>query len=101
MLSVGMHYLDFSNRWLQVGQEAIVPFYLFHQPVILAIAFYAVGWETGILPKMLAVMLGAFVITSGIYVLLVRRVAPLRAAFGMKRRVRQPAPQAGEVLLAK
>jgi glucan biosynthesis protein C len=91
MLSVGMRYLDFSTKWLQVGQEAIVPFYVFHQPVIMAIAFYAVGWETGILPKMLAVMLGAFVVTSAIYVLLVRRVAPLREAFGMKAAVQPPA----------
>ena len=91
MLSVGMRYLDFTNKWLRYGQDAIVPFYVFHQPVIMAIAFYAVQWETGILPKMLAVMLGSFVVTSGIYVLLVRRVAPLRAAFGMKAAIRPPA----------
>jgi hypothetical protein len=57
----------------------------------MAIAFYAVQWETGILPKMLAVMLGSFVVTSGIYVLLVRRVTPLRDAFGMKAAVQPPA----------
>jgi glucan biosynthesis protein C len=78
-----------------------VPFYVFHQPVILAIAFYAVGWETGILRKMLAVMLGSFVVTSAIYILLVRRVAPLRTWFGMKALVKQPAAQPGEPALAR
>jgi glucan biosynthesis protein C len=101
MLAVGMRYLDYSNKWLQYGQEAIVPFYVFHQPVILTIAFYAVGWETGILPKMLAVMLGSFVVTSAIYILLVRHVAPLRTLFGMKRLVGQPAAQPGEPALAR
>jgi len=96
MLSIGMRYLDFSNKWLQYGQEAIVPFYVFHQPVILAIAFYAVRWETGILPKMSAVMLGSFVVTSGTYVLLVKRVAPLRDAFGMKAAVQPSATQPQE-----
>jgi hypothetical protein len=91
-----MRYLDFSNKWLQYGQEAIVPFYVFHEPVIFAIAFYAVRWETGVLPKMLAVMVGSFVVTSAIYVLLVRQVAPLRAAFGMKAAAQRRAVQAGE-----
>jgi surface polysaccharide O-acyltransferase-like enzyme len=91
ILSIGMRYLDFSNKWLQRGQKAIVPFYVLHQPLIFATAFYAVRWETGVLPKMLAVILGSFVVTSGIYVLLVRRVAPLRAAFGMKAAVQPPA----------
>jgi hypothetical protein len=95
-----MRYLDFSNKWLQYGQEAIVPFYVFHQPVILAIAFNVVGWETGMLPKMLAVILGSFVVTGAIYVLLVRRVAPLRDAFGMKAAVQPPAAPPQEITLA-
>jgi hypothetical protein len=38
MWFLGLLYLDISNRWLQYGQEAIVPFYIFHQPVIAAIS---------------------------------------------------------------
>jgi len=101
MLSVGMRYLDFSNKWLQYGQEAVVPFYVFHQPIIMAIAFYVVAWETGITLKMLVIILGSFAATIGIYALLVRRVAPLRAIFGMKPLVKQPATQPGDVLLAR
>jgi len=84
MLFIGMRFLDFSNKWLQYGQEAIVPFYVFHQPVIVVIAFYVVQWQAGVTVKMLAVVIGSFVVTLGIYELLVRRVAPLRALFGMK-----------------
>jgi len=84
MLSIGMRYLDFSNKVLRYGQEAIVPFYVFHQPVIMAVAFYVVQWETGVALKMLTVIACSFVLTLGIYELLVRRVAPLRSLFGMK-----------------
>jgi peptidoglycan/LPS O-acetylase OafA/YrhL len=84
MLFIGMRFLDFSNKWLQYGQEAIVPFYLLHQPVIIVIAFYVVQWQAGVTVKMLAVIVGSFVVTLGIYELLVRRIAPLRTLFGMK-----------------
>jgi glucan biosynthesis protein C len=86
MLYVGMRFLDFSNRWTRYGQEAILPFYALHQPAIYAIAFYVVQWQAGITVKMLAVVLASFIVTIGIYELLVRRLAPLRAVFGMKGR---------------
>ena len=85
MLYVGMRFLDFSNKWTRYGQEAILPFYVLHQPVIFAIAFYVVQWEAGVTVKMLAVTLGSFVVTAAGYELLIRRVASLRALFGMKR----------------
>ena len=84
MLYVGMRFLDFSNQWTRYGQQAVVPFYLLHQPVIVAIAFYVVQWQASVTVKMLVVMLASFVVTLGIYELLIRRVAPLRALFGMK-----------------
>ncbi len=87
MLYVGMRLLDFSNEWTRYGQEAILPFYVLHQPVIWAFAFYVVQWEAGVTVKMLTVTLASFVVTIGMYELLIRRVAPLRALFGMKRSV--------------
>jgi glucan biosynthesis protein C len=87
MLYVGMRFLDFSNAWTRYGQEAIVPFYLLHQPVIWAIAFYVVQWQAGVMVKMLTVVLASFAVTMGLYELLIRRVGPLRALFGMKRGV--------------
>jgi glucan biosynthesis protein C len=84
MLFVGMRFLDFSNKWTRYGQEAVLPFYVLHYPVLLTIAFYVVQWQAGVTVKMLAVTLGSFVVTLGIYQMLVRRVAPLRSLFGMK-----------------
>jgi hypothetical protein len=84
MLFIGMRYLDFSNKWLQYGQEAVLPFFLLHQPVIIAIAFYVVQWQAGIPVKLLTVVLGSFVATLAIYELVIGRIGPLRMLFGMK-----------------
>jgi peptidoglycan/LPS O-acetylase OafA/YrhL len=84
MLFIGMRYLDFSNNWLKYGQEAVLPFFLLHQPVIVAIAFYVVQWDAGIAVKLLTVVLGSFAVTLAIYELIIRRIGPLRVLFGMK-----------------
>jgi glucan biosynthesis protein C len=94
MLFVGMRFLDFSNKWTRYGQEAVVPFYVLHYPVLLIIAFYVVQWQAGVTVKMLAVTLASFAVTIGMYELLIRRVAPLRALFGMKLRPKAPAAEA-------
>jgi peptidoglycan/LPS O-acetylase OafA/YrhL len=84
MLFVGIRFLDFSNHWLQYGQEAILPFFLFHQPVIMGIAFFVVQWDAGIPLKLPLVVITSYVMTVGLYELLIRRNNWLRAIFGMK-----------------
>lgn len=86
MLSVGMRYLDVQIKWPQYGQEAVLPFFLLHQPVIVVIAFYGVQWHAGIPVKLLTVVISSFIGTLAIYELVVRRIGPLRVLFGMKAR---------------
>jgi peptidoglycan/LPS O-acetylase OafA/YrhL len=83
---VGMRFLDLSNRWLQYLRESSYPFFMVHQPVIIIIAFYVVQWEVALLIKLLVVVIGSFAISLGFYELLVRRINPVRALFGMKPR---------------
>jgi hypothetical protein len=91
-LHVGMRFLNFRNRWLAYGQEAILPFYLFHQPVIVVLAFYTVQWDLAtqfgagvdIVVKLLIVILSSFVVTVGLYEIVLRRLPPARALLGMK-----------------
>jgi glucan biosynthesis protein C len=83
-LYAGMRILDYRNKVLEYGQEAILPFYVFHQPVIFAIAFYVVQWDAGITLKLAVVLLGSFVITLSLHEFIVKRLKPLRALFGMK-----------------
>jgi peptidoglycan/LPS O-acetylase OafA/YrhL len=89
-----MRFLDTSNKWLQYSREASYPIFMIHQPVIIFIAFYAVQWDTStmlgagvdLLIKLLVVVIGSFAVSLGLYELLVRRINPVRALFGMKPR---------------
>jgi len=83
-LYIGMRFLDLRNKWLVYGQEAMMPFYLFHHPVIIVIAFYVVQWGADILMKLPVVVLGSFAFTLGIYELIIRRIKPGQVLFGMK-----------------
>jgi peptidoglycan/LPS O-acetylase OafA/YrhL len=86
MFYVGMQFLDTTNKWLLYSREATYPFFFLHQPVILFVAFYAVQWDASILVKFLVVVVGSFAVSLGLYELLVRRINPVRALFGMKPR---------------
>jgi surface polysaccharide O-acyltransferase-like enzyme len=88
MLYVGMRYLDFTNKWLVYGRETIVPFYLLHQPVIIAIACFVVQWDTGTTVKYLVVVLGSLLVTLSLVELVIKRIPLLRRLFGMKTRRR-------------
>jgi len=84
MLFIGMRFLDRCNRGLRYGQEAILPFFVIHQPVIIVIAFFIVQWNAGIWPKMLVVFVGSFLVSIGLVELLIKRVGTLRVMFCMK-----------------
>jgi peptidoglycan/LPS O-acetylase OafA/YrhL len=84
MMYVGMRYLDFTNKWLEYGGEMIMPFFLFHQPVIIVISYYVVQWDVNLWAKLLIVVLGSFLISVGLYELLFKRIRVLRRLFGMK-----------------
>jgi hypothetical protein len=83
---IGMRYLDFTDDRLRYGREASYPFFFLHQPVIIFIAFYAVQWDVPLLIKMMIVVIGSLALSLGLYDLLVRRIKPIRALFGMKPR---------------
>jgi peptidoglycan/LPS O-acetylase OafA/YrhL len=85
MLCIGMRYLDFTNRWLQYGQQRIMPFFLFHQPAIVVIAFYVVQWDVSLWVKLPVVVLGSFLVSLGLSEIL-RRFGPARVLLGMKSR---------------
>jgi hypothetical protein len=84
MLFIGMHFLNWRHKLLRYGQEAILPFFVVHHPVILIIAYFVVQWNTGLLLKLLVVALGAFAVSLGLYQFIIRRAGPLRIMFGMK-----------------
>jgi glucan biosynthesis protein C len=80
-------------RWQRVASyanQAVLPFYLLHEPVIVAVAWVVVRWPAPLLVKYLSVVAASFVLTLALYEGLVRRFQLSRFLFGMK-----PARQLG------
>jgi peptidoglycan/LPS O-acetylase OafA/YrhL len=88
LLGVGHALLNRPNRALRYANEGAYPFYLLHQTVIVVLAYTVVGWNVGLWPKYGAVLLGAFVLTLGLYELVVRRTNATRFLFGLKPKPR-------------
>ncbi len=83
-LFIGMRFLNWSHKLLRYGQEAILPFFVVHHPVILVIAYFVVQWNAALPIKLMVVALGAFAASLGLYQFIIRRVGPLKVMFGMK-----------------
>lgn len=84
ILGLGSRFLNSNNRFLAYANEAVLPFYILHQTVIIVIGFYVVQWNTGVGLKYLTISTTSFIAIMLIYELLVRRVNALRFLFGMK-----------------
>lgn len=85
-------HLRFSNRFLKYANDAVLPFYILHQMVILAIGFHVIRLDAPLWVQYLIIAAASFAVTMATYELLIRRSNVLRVLFGMKtlRRV-QPA----------
>ena len=88
MLSLGARYLNFNHKMLTYSNEAVLPFYLFHQTIILIVGFFVIRWNIGILPKFLIVTVISFSLILVLYALLVKPFNIVRFFFGMRPRKR-------------
>jgi hypothetical protein len=84
ILGLGRKLLNFENRFLRYTREAFYPFFIIHQPLMLAIGHYMYGWRAPILVQALVVG----VLTSAgmvlLYELCVRRTNITRFLFGLR-----------------
>ena len=85
LIIFGMRYLDYEDSWLKYCKQAVMPFYLIHHPVIIAIAYYVVQWDTSMIIKILSVICGSFVVTLGLFEFLIKRINLLANLLGIKK----------------
>lgn len=92
LLGIGRRFLNYSNKFLGYANEAVLPFYILHQPVILSIGYFVVQWTLPIIAKYFIIASTSFIAIMMLYELLVRRINVLRFLFGMrlKKPRRQP-----------
>ena len=62
----------------------MLPFYLLHEPVIVALAWIIVRWHAPILVKYPLLVAASFTATLALYELAVRRYRITRLLFGIK-----------------
>jgi len=91
ILSLGAKYLNFTNKTLVYSNEAVLPFFIFHQTIILIVGWFVIRWNIGILPKYLIIAVVSFALIMALYELLVRRFNVVRFFFGMRPKKKPPA----------
>lgn len=88
VLGLGRRHLRFNHPVLKYATEAVYPWYILHQTVIVAIGFYAAGWNIGLWWKFALVGASMIAVTGALHEFLIRRVRVLRPLFGLKIRPR-------------
>lgn len=84
ILGFGLKHLVNGTPFLTYASEAVLPFYILHQPALLSVGFFVVLWNIPAVLKFLVIDLAAFVLIMAVYEFVVRRVNVLRVLFGMK-----------------
>lgn len=80
----GKKYLDKPHSSLNYLNQAVYPFYILHQTVIVILAYYVVQTSDTIGLKYLFIVITTFVLSMGIYHLLIRPYPFCRFLFGMR-----------------
>ncbi|WP_430814375.1 acyltransferase family protein [Carboxylicivirga sp. RSCT41] len=89
-LGYARRYLNYNTPFRKIANEAIYPFYLIHQPVIVLFAYYIVSWDIALIWKAIAITVLSFSSTIILYWCVVRPFNLMRILFGMKPKSKAP-----------
>ena len=84
IVGFGEKFLNFKNRFLVYSNEAVLPFYILHQTILLIIGFFIVQWDLPSLAKYLLISATSFLTIMLIYHYLIRPLGLLRVLFGLR-----------------
>lgn len=90
-LGASIKFLDIKGRWLRPASELVLPFYVLHQPIVVAVAFYVVQLQAGIGAKYLLIVVPSFLIIVFLARFVIAPSNVLRALFGMGVKRKEPA----------
>jgi glucan biosynthesis protein C len=89
-------HLNYGTPFLKYANEAVLPFYILHQTVLLSVGYFVVQWAIPDLLKWIIILLISFPSIMLLYEFLVRRFNLMRFLFGMKPLPKAPAAQPKE-----
>jgi len=92
LLGLAQRFLNRRSRALSYLTEAVFPYYIIHQTVIVMVGYWLIPYRLPVLAEA-AVVTGATVGSCLVGFEVVRRIKPLRPLFGLQIRTRsEPAP---------
>jgi glucan biosynthesis protein C len=83
IIGFGRKHLSFDHKYLKISNELVLPFYVLHQSVIVAVAFYVVSLDLIVIEKYLLVVLASFPIIAAL-LYPIGRINLLRFLFGLR-----------------
>lgn len=93
LMGFGQRFLNRDSKTLRYLTEAIFPYYILHQTIIVIAGFYLTEMALGAWPEFLLLMLATAGGCALLHEYLIRRVAWLRPLFGLKPRRSRPGPK--------
>jgi len=97
IIGFGEKYLNFKSRFLEYANEAVLPFYILHQFVLLLIGFWVVQWQINALVKYMVISSLSLITIMGLYDIIIKRFQVTRFLFGLKLKVPQISNAYGSV----
>lgn len=105
ILGYAIRVMNFKTRGLVYANEAVYPFYILHQTVIVAVGYYVVQLEASISWKLFLVSMFSFASIWVFYEYVIKRTAVTRLIFGLKAatsdKKTEPLPAEAKPVLAE
>jgi hypothetical protein len=90
-------YLNRNGSFLQYANEAVLPFYILHQTVIVIIGYFIAGNDWSVFFKFVFISAVSFGVIVLLYEFVVRRMNGIRFLFGLKSRKASSVDQKGSI----
>jgi len=90
-MGLAAQYLTAPSPKLEYANEAVLPFYIFHQTILLAVGYFVLQWGLPDALEWAAIVAISFLVIMALYEFTVRRFNVMRILFGMKPLAGTPA----------
>jgi len=97
ILGFAKKHLNFSNRFLKYANQAVYPFYILHQTIIVAVGYYVVQWPLPVFIKLVVLVIICFSFLVLIYHFLIKRFVLTRILYGLKPKEKKMQPDASSI----
>jgi len=84
ILGFAKKHLNFTNRFLKYANQAVYPFYILHQTLIVSFGYYIVQWPLPIYIKLLILIIICFTSLMLLYNYLIKPFIITRVLYGLK-----------------